>query len=64
MKLSPQFAGTHLREYTTTVSWRDSMNFAAAVTDNNEVYFNDEREGGIIAPPMFSVALTWPVSEN
>ena len=64
MKLSPQFAGTRLREYTTTVSWRDSMNYAAAISDNNEAYFNDDRESGIIAPPMFSVALTWPVSEN
>ncbi len=64
MKLSPQFVGTRLREYTTTVSWRDAMNYAAATSDKNEVYFNDERKGGIIAPPMFSVALTWPVSEN
>ncbi|MBS3732583.1 MAG: MaoC family dehydratase N-terminal domain-containing protein [Desulfobacterales bacterium] len=64
MRLSPQFAGTRLREYTTKVSWRDSMNYAAAISDSNEVYFNDEREGDIIAPPMFSVALTWPVSEN
>ncbi len=43
------------------VSWRDSMNYAAAVDDNNEQYFDDLRPAGLIAPPMFSVAATWRV---
>jgi len=40
------------------------MNYAAAVGDHNPCYFDDEREEGIIAPPMFSVAATWPISER
>jgi acyl dehydratase len=40
------------------------MNYGAAVGDNNPIYFNDERAGGIIAPPMFAVALTWPICER
>jgi acyl dehydratase len=40
------------------------MNYAASVGDNNPVYFDDEREGGVVAPPMFSVAVTWPVCER
>ncbi|PKN35359.1 MAG: hypothetical protein CVU61_03545 [Deltaproteobacteria bacterium HGW-Deltaproteobacteria-19] len=64
MKLSSSFAGTPLREYETAVHWRDTMNYAAAVGDSNPLYLDDEREPGVIAPPMFAVALTWPISEH
>lgn len=40
------------------------MNYAAAVDDNNEYFFNDEQKDGILAPPMFAVATTWPIIEN
>ena len=64
MKLSSDFVGTPLREYTTTINWRDIMNFAAATGDNNPLFMNDERDGGIVAPPMFCVAVTWPITER
>lgn len=64
MELSPRFTGKHLRSRTTTVNWRDTMNYAAAVGDNNPLYFDDTRKSGIIAPPMFCVALTWPILER
>jgi acyl dehydratase len=40
------------------------MNYAAAVEDDNPAFFDDEAEGGVIAPPMFGVAATWPISER
>ncbi len=40
------------------------MNYAAAADDINPVYFDDERPDGIIAPPMFAVAVTWPLIEG
>lgn len=40
------------------------MNFAAAIGDHNRWYFDDEREEGIIAPPMLAVALTWPFGQD
>jgi len=43
------------------ISWRDTMNYAAATGDNNPVYFDDTKPGGVIAPPMYAVAFTWPV---
>ena len=46
------------------VNWRDTMNYAAAVDDNNACYFDDQQQQGIIAPPMFSVAVTWQIVEN
>ncbi len=64
LTLTSSLAGTRLRHYTTEVTWRRIMNYAAAVGDRNAVYFDDERPGGVLAPPMFAAAVTWPVSER
>jgi len=64
MELSSRFVGTPLKDYHTEITWRRTMNFAAALDDNNDCYMDDEREGGIIAPPMFGVAVTWPILER
>ena len=61
MELDAHFAGTLLKPYQTRIDWRHSMNYAAAVADTNPAYFDDERDQGIMAPPMFAVALTWPI---
>ncbi len=64
MHISSQFVGTPLKTYQFRVSWRDTMNYAAAIKDANPLYFDDECKQGIIAPPMFAVATTWPIIEN
>ncbi len=64
MKIDTSFVGTPLKDYTTTVTWRATMNYAAAVDDTNPLYFDDDGGKIVIAPPMFAVALTWPVSER
>ena len=64
MEISTNYVGTFLKPYHSTVQWRDTMNYAAAIHDNNPHYFDDERRGGIIAPPLFAVAVTWPIIEN
>jgi acyl dehydratase len=64
MNLSSDFVGTALRTYTCPVSARWIMNYAAAIGDPNPLYFNDERPEGIMAPPMFPAAVTWPILEN
>ncbi|MBN2179164.1 MAG: MaoC family dehydratase N-terminal domain-containing protein [Deltaproteobacteria bacterium] len=64
MEISTRFVGTRLMDYNAEITWRHTMNYAAAIDDNNPWYFDDEREGGIIAPPMFSVAVTWPIVER
>ena len=64
MKLSSAFVGTTLKEYTCIITARRIMNYAAAIGDANPLYFNDERPEGIIAPPLFPVAVTWPIVEN
>ena len=61
MKLDSSLAGSELRDFSTSISWRDTMNYAAAINDRSDFYLNDERESGIIAPPMYSVAVTWNI---
>ncbi|MBM3289847.1 MAG: hypothetical protein FJY92_06810, partial [Candidatus Hydrogenedentes bacterium] len=58
------YVGSSSRPLEQQVTWRHGMNFAAAVHDHNPWYFDDEREEGIIAPPMLAVALTWPFGEH
>lgn len=64
MEISSSFVGSRLKDYAAEVTWRNTMNYAASIGDNNPCYFDDERERGVIAPPAFSVALTWPISER
>jgi acyl dehydratase len=64
MELSSDFVGTLLKERHCAVTARWTMNYAAAIGDANPLYFNDERTGGIIAPPVFPVAITWPLIEK
>jgi acyl dehydratase len=64
MELDPKFTGARLRPYRIDVDRRMTTNYAAAVGDDNPLYFDDRRPAGQIAPPMLAVALTWPVSAN
>lgn len=64
MKLSSVYVGSPLKEYTCIVDARRVMNYAAAIGDTHPAYFNDERPEEIAAPPLFPVALTWPVIEH
>ena len=56
MIISSKLVGTRLKAYHTDISWRHTMNYAAAVGDNNPCYFDDERDQGILVPPC-SVSL-------
>ncbi len=61
MEISSKFTGAPLRTLEVAVTARQTMNYAAAVGDNNPRYFHDETAEGIIAPPMLAVALTWQI---
>ncbi len=62
MEIDSAIVGCLLPEYAVTPAWRETMNYAAAIGDNNPWYLDDERPEGIIAPPMFAVAATWPLT--
>jgi len=64
MEIDSRFVGTRFKPLETQITWRQTTNYAAAVNDNNPYYLDDTRAGGIAAPPMFSVAVTWPMREH
>jgi acyl dehydratase len=64
MNFSSRFVGSPLKPFETQITWRQMMNYAAAINDTNPCYFDDERADGIVAHPMFCVAVTWPISER
>ena len=64
MKIDSSFAGTKLKDYSTTITSRATMNYASAVNDDNPAYFDDTENRSVIAPPMFAAAVTWPVQEH
>lgn len=61
MKLDPKLVGKTLKGLAREVTWRQTTNYAAAVGDANPRYLDDTRHGGIVAPPIFAAAITWPV---
>ncbi len=64
MEINPNFVGTTLKEFKTRINWRQTTNYAAAVKDSNPFFLNDELKDGLVAHPMFPVAVTWPIIEN
>lgn len=64
MQVGSEMVGRKLKNYRTELSWRQSTNYAAAVSDPNPFYLDDRREGGLIAPPTLAAALTWPIIQN
>lgn len=64
MQLASEFVGRRSAPLRVEVDVRQSMNYAASVGDDNPAYFDDRRPGGVIAPPMFAVALTWKISSQ
>jgi len=63
MIINSSYVNTQFKEYSTVADRFHIMNYAAAIGDENPLYFNDYGRT-IIAPPMFAVATTWPVSGN
>lgn len=48
-------------ERTIEVTARMTMAYAAAIGATEEIYLDDARQGGVIAPPPFNVCLEWPL---
>lgn len=64
MEIDDSFAGTHLKSCTQDVTWRSTMNYAAALNDNNGFYLDDERQEPLVAHPVYCAAVTWPIVEK
>lgn len=53
--------GLDMGGYTIDVTPRMTLAYAAAIGALEEVYFDDARPEGIVAPPPFIVSVEWPV---
>jgi acyl dehydratase len=62
VQIESNLVGVKLRPHKVQVDSRLTTNYAAAVGDANPAYLDDQQTGGIVAPPMFAVAATWPVA--
>ena len=61
MRIDPAFVGREVHGPARVVTWRETTSYAAATGDANPRYLDDSVAGGLVAPPMFAVALTWPM---
>ena len=48
MEINSVYVGTTLKPYHGIVQWRDTMNYAAALSDDNPYYFDDERPDALL----------------
>jgi acyl dehydratase len=59
MPLNKEFVGREYPPSSATVTLEALRNYARACNDDNPRYFDPAAPGGIVAPPMFCVAVTW-----
>jgi acyl dehydratase len=59
MPLNKEFVGREYPPSSATVTLEALRNYARACNDDNPRYFDPAVPGGIVAPPMFGVAVTW-----
>jgi acyl dehydratase len=59
MPLNKEFVGREYPPTRATVTLEALQNYARACNDDNPAYFDPAAPGGIVAPPMFGVAVTW-----
>jgi acyl dehydratase len=59
MPLNKACAGKEYPPVTTDVTAEATQKYARAGNDDNPAYFDTARPGGIVAPPMFGVVVTW-----
>ncbi len=61
MQLDSKIVGTPIKGLRKTVDWRETTSYAAGVGDENPRYLDDTIPDGLVAPPLFAVALSWPI---
>lgn len=60
MPLNKDCVGKEYPPATAEASAEAMQNYARAYNDDNPAYFEASRPGGIVAPPMYNVVVTWP----
>ncbi|SRR5579875_118353 len=60
MPLNKNCIGKVYPAITTEVSAQAIREYALACNEDNPIYFDTDRPGGLVAPPLFGAAATWP----
>ncbi len=60
MPLNKDLVGKEYAPTTTEATLEAMQNYARAYNDDNRAFFDSTRTGGIVAPPMYAVVVTWP----
>ncbi len=62
MPLNREAVGQETDEFTYEVTAEKTIAYAKATNEQNPVFLDESREGGIIAPPIFNVVPAWQAS--
>ncbi len=60
MALNKNCIGKQYPQVTSQATLEAMQKYARAYNDDNPAFFDQGRPGGIVAPPMYAVAVTWP----
>ena len=61
MEIPASLVGLEMGEAVVDVTPRMVLAYAAGIVAEEEIYFDDLRPGGIVAPPPFIASLEWPI---
>ena len=64
MPINAAAAGAAVEAYDVDVDVRKCLAYAAGMGETADVYFDDARPEGIVAPPAYVVSLEWPASRD
>ena len=64
MPINAAAVGSPVEPYDVNVDVRKCLAYAAGMGETSDVYFDDARPGGIVAPPAYVVSLEWPASRD
>jgi len=64
MPINAAAVGSPVEPYDVDVDARKCLAYAAGMGETADVYFDDARDGGIVATPAYVVSLEWPASRD
>ena len=64
MPINAAAAGSLVDPFDVEIDVRNCLAYAAGMGETADVYFDDARPGGIVAPPAMVVSLEWPASRD
>jgi len=64
MPIRAAAVGHEIGPFPTKLTTRRILAYAAGLGETADVFFDDARDGGIVAPPMMVIPLEWPMSRD